>query len=41
MIEIVLYDVENDFLNDAKKNIDLYKLEDIEDNIPFKQGWVD
>ena len=43
MIEIVSHDVENDFqsLDDAKNNLDLYELEDVEDNIPFKRGWRD
>ena len=37
------HDVENIFpnLGDAKKNLNLYYLEDVEDNIPFKRGWGD
>ena len=37
------HDVENIFpyLGDAKKNLKLYYLEDVEDNIPFKRGWGD
>ena len=34
------HDVENIFpnLDDAKKNLNLYYFEDVENNIPFKRG---
>ena len=37
------HNVENIFpnLGDAKKNLNLYYLEGVEDNIPFKRGWGD
>ena len=37
------HDVENIFpnLDDAKKNLNFYYLEDVEDNLPFKRGWGD
>ena len=40
MTEIMSYDVENNFpnLDDAKKNLDLYKLEVVEDNIHLIEG---